>query len=58
MPVEHLRTSELLSVLDTGGEEGRVRRLTQWTLLDGARCEPLEGPPAATTAPHAEARAS
>jgi radical SAM-linked protein len=53
-----LRTSELLGVLDTGGEEGRVRRLTQWMLLDGARCEPLAGPPEATSAPHAEARAS
>lgn len=53
-----LRTSELLAVLDTGGDEGRVRRLTQWMLLDGARCEPLAGPTEATSAPHAEARAS
>ncbi|CAN5911128.1 hypothetical protein BH23ACT2_BH23ACT2_25760 [soil metagenome] len=53
-----LRIGELLAVLGTGGEEGRVRRLTQWTLLDGARCEPLEGPTGATSAPHAKARAS
>ena len=53
-----LRTSELLSVLDTGGEEGRVRRLTQWTLLDGARCEPLDASLEPTSAPYAETRAS
>lgn len=53
-----LRTSELLAVLGTDGTEGRVRRLTQWTLLDGARIEPLAGPSGATSAPHAEARAS
>lgn len=53
-----LRTSELLAVLGTGGEEGRVRRLTQWMLLDGARCEPLGAPLGATSAPRVEARAS
>lgn len=53
-----LRTSELLAVLGTGWTEGRVRRLTQWTLLDGARIEPLAGPSGATSAPHAQARAS
>lgn len=53
-----LRISELLAVLGTDGAEGRVRRLTQWTLLDGARTEPLEGPSGATSAPHASARAS
>ncbi len=53
-----LRIGELIAVLGTGGEEGRVRRVTQWTLLDGARCEPLEGPTGATSAPHAKARAS
>ena len=53
-----LRISELLAVLGTDWPEGRVRRLTQWTLLDGARSEPLEGPPGATSAPHAQARAS
>lgn len=53
-----LRVSELVSLLATGAEEGRVRRLTQWTLLDGARCEPLEAGALATSAPHAEARAS
>ncbi|HYF53099.1 MAG TPA: hypothetical protein VEA41_02445, partial [Salinarimonas sp.] len=53
-----LRTSELIAVLGAGGEEGLVRRLTQWMQLDGARVEPLEGPPGATSLPHAEARAS
>lgn len=53
-----LRTSELLAVLGTDGTEGRVRRLTQWTLHDGARTEPLAVPSGATSAPHAEARAS
>jgi len=53
-----LRTTELIGLLGPDWEEGRVRRLTQWMLLDGARCEPLEGPAEATTAPHAQARAS
>jgi radical SAM-linked protein len=53
-----LRIGELIAVLDCGGTEGRVRRLHQWMLLDGARCEPLAGPPGAASAPHAEARAS
>ena len=53
-----LRVSELLLLLDTGGTEGRVRRHHQWTLLDGARVEPLEGPPGAPSAPLVERRAS
>lgn len=53
-----LRMNELFAALGTEGTEGRVRRLTQWTLLDGARTEPLAGPPGATSAPHAQARAS
>ena len=53
-----LRTTELIGLLSPDWEEGRVRRLTQWMLLDGARCEPLEGPAEATTVPHAQARAS
>jgi radical SAM-linked protein len=53
-----LRISELLHVLDPTWTEGLVRRHHQWTLLDGARIEPLEGPSGATSAPHAEARAS
>jgi len=53
-----LRVSELLIVLATGGEEGQVRRTKQWTLVDGARTEPLAGPSAATSAPLAERRAS
>lgn len=53
-----LRVSELLQLLDPAWEEGLVRRTDQWTLLDGARCEPLTGTPAATSAPHADRRAS
>ena len=53
-----LRISELIALLDVGGVEGRVRRLTQWTLLDGARTEPLPGASGATSAPHATKRAS
>lgn len=52
-----LRVSELLSVLGPW-EEGQVRRTKQWTLIDGARTEPLEGPSVATSTPHAQARAS
>ena len=52
-----LRVSELLRVLGPW-EEGQVRRTTQWTQIDGARCEPLAGPSEATSQPHAEARAS
>ena len=53
-----LRIGELIAVLDPAWEEGRVRRTNQWMLLDGARCEPLETPAEAASAPHAEARAS
>ena len=53
-----LRIGELIAVLDPAWEEGRVRRTNQWMLLDGARCEPLEAPAEAASAPHAEARAS
>lgn len=53
-----LRITELISLLGADWVEGRVRRTTQWMLLDGARCEPLVGPTGATAAPHAEARAS
>jgi radical SAM-linked protein len=53
-----LRISELLAVLGPDWPEGRVRRLTQWTLLDGARIEPLADSSGATSAPHAQARAS
>jgi len=51
-----LRITELLSVLGDGLAEGRVCRTHQWTSYDGARREPL--PPGATSAPHAQARAS
>jgi radical SAM-linked protein len=52
-----VRIGELIALLAPHGEEGRVRRLTQWMLLDGAQCEPL-GSPGPTSAPHAEPRAS
>jgi radical SAM-linked protein len=53
-----LRVSELLTVLATGGEEGAVRRTNQWTLVDGARIEPLAGAAEATSTPLADRRAS
>ena len=53
-----LRVSELLALLDPTWEEGLVRRTTQWTLIDGARHEPLEGSSEATSTSHATARAS
>lgn len=57
-----LRPAELLRALDPAWREGRVMRTHQWTLVDGARCEPIPlgdpGARAATSAPHAEARAS
>ena len=53
-----LRVSELLALLDPTWEEGLVRRTAQWTLIDGARHEPLEGPVEATSTSHATERAS
>jgi radical SAM-linked protein len=57
-----LRPAELLRALDATWHEGRVLRTHQWTLVDGARCEPIPfgdlGARGATSAPHAEARAS
>jgi radical SAM-linked protein len=53
-----LRVSELLALLDPQWEEGLVRRTAQWTLIDGARHEPLEGPAEATSTSHATVRAS
>lgn len=54
-----LRVSELLTVLGCG-DEGAVRRTHQWTLVDGARTEPLAAAAAAeaTSTPLAERRAS
>lgn len=56
-----LRPSELLRALEPSWREGRVLRTHQWTLVDGARCEPIplgdHGARAATPTPHAEARA-
>lgn len=53
-----LRVSELLALLDPAWDEGLVRRTTQWTLIDGARIEPLPGSTEATSTPHALERAS
>jgi radical SAM-linked protein len=53
-----LRVGELIAALDPAWEEGRVRRTHQWTLIDGARQEPLVVPAGATSTSHAQARAS
>jgi radical SAM-linked protein len=57
-----VRPSELIAVLSSSPHdeltEGRVCRLHQWLLTDGAREEPLRLSHHATSAPHAEARAS
>jgi radical SAM-linked protein len=56
-----LRPAELLQALDPQWGEGRVLRTHQWTLVDGARCEPIpfgdSGTRGATSTPHAGARA-
>ncbi len=56
-----LRPAELLRALDPTWGEGRVLRTHQWTLVDGARCEPIPfgdtGTRGATSTPHAGARA-
>ncbi|CAN5687641.1 TIGR03936 family radical SAM-associated protein [soil metagenome] len=51
-----LRPAELIGALCAELREGRVCRTHQWTAADGAREEPLRA--AATSAPHAQARAS
>jgi radical SAM-linked protein len=57
-----LRPAELLRALDPSWLEGRVLRTHQWTLVDGARCEPIPlgdlGARGATSTPHAGTRAS
>lgn len=57
-----LRPAELLRALDATWHEGRVLRTHQWTLGDGARCEPIPlgdlGACGATSPAHAGARAS
>jgi radical SAM-linked protein len=54
-----LRPAELVGALDAGDDVvGRVVRIHQWTQVGGARQEVIPLPPAATPAPHAEARAS
>jgi radical SAM-linked protein len=57
-----LRPAELLRAIDPTWVAGAVLRTHQWTSVDGARCEPIPfgdlGARGATSAPHAEARAS
>ena len=57
-----LRPAELFRALDPAWREGRMLRTHQWTLVDGARCEPIPfedpGSRGATSTPHAGARAS
>jgi radical SAM-linked protein len=57
-----LRPAELLRALDPTWGEGRTLRTHQWTLVDGARCEPIPfedlGTGGATSTPHAGMRAS
>lgn len=53
-----LRPAELVSALDPVLQADRVVRIHQWTQVGGARQEVIPLPPAATLAPHAQARAS
>jgi radical SAM-linked protein len=57
-----LRPAELVAALDPSWVTGRVLRTHQWTLVDGARCEPIalgdDGSRSATSTSHAKARAS
>jgi radical SAM-linked protein len=53
-----VRPTEVLAAWRPELEVRLARRTHQWIERDGARCEPLPGPPATTAAPHAEARAS
>ena len=55
-----LRPAELFRALDPSWREGRMLRTHQWTLVDGARCEPIPyadlGAGGATSTPYAGAR--
>jgi radical SAM-linked protein len=53
-----LRPAELIAAIDPTWVMARVTRIHQWTQAGGARREVIPLPPAATLAPHAEARAS
>lgn len=53
-----LRPSELVALLGDDVEEERACRIHQWTMTDGALAEPIELATPATSAPHAEVRAS
>jgi radical SAM-linked protein len=56
-----LRPAELLRALDPTWSVGSVLRTHQWTMVDGARCEPIPfgepGASGATSIPHAGSRA-
>jgi radical SAM-linked protein len=52
------RPIDLVAALGPDVEEGRVCRVNQWTLVDGARREPLPVLIDAAPSPHAELRAS
>ena len=57
-----LRPAELLAAMGPTWGLANALRTHQWTLVDGARCEPIPfgdlGARGATSAPHVEARAS
>ncbi|MDQ2650082.1 MAG: TIGR03936 family radical SAM-associated protein [Actinomycetota bacterium] len=56
-----LRPAELVRALGANWHEGLVLRTHQWTMVDGARCEPIplgDGARSATSTPHATVRAS
>jgi radical SAM-linked protein len=56
-----LRPAELVRALGSDWHEGLVLRTHQWTLVDGARCEPIplrDGDRSATSTVHAQVRAS
>jgi radical SAM-linked protein len=56
-----LRPAELIRALGPEWQEGLVLRTHQWTMVDGARCEPIplgDGDRSATSTVHATVRAS
>ena len=57
-----LRPAELLAAMGPTWGLANALRTHQWTLVDGARCEPIPfgdlGARGATSTPHVEARAS
>jgi radical SAM-linked protein len=59
-PARGLRPAELVAAVLPGRTPGKITRTHQWTLVDGARREPIELPAGigATSTPHAWTRAS